>query len=247
MRKAIDDTEIVSQLLFGESVVCIQEFKSHSLIQTADGYEGWIYSKCLVPNQYLATMVTSRNSVPIYKQKSILPGPLFYLPFGVGVKVIDSDSDWSTVELPNQEIVYLHSGNLSLKPTLDKHAIRTFGTQFLGIPYVWGGRSSFGFDCSGLAQMLYQHMGIALPRDSWQQAQDTRFQDVTIPEIGDLIFWGKSRNQISHVGVFLGEDQFIHSSIKEQKPWVRISNLSDPAWNCGANAVYPYRVYRTLS
>ncbi|HSX13975.1 MAG TPA: C40 family peptidase [Chlamydiales bacterium] len=247
MRKTpVRDAEIVSQVLFAEKVTLIQELESDSLIRTADGYEGWVYSDALISELYQPTMVTCRLSVPVYHQQSILYAPLFYLPYGVEIRVIESDSRWHTIELPSKEICYIQRGNLIFHHKLNKEDLLPFCFQFLGIPYLWGGRSSIGSDCSGFSQMIYFKMGIQIPRDSLPQSQDSRFQEVEHPQLGDLIFWGESRETISHVAVSLGNDQFIHASTKEQQPWIRISRLSDSVWNCGPNAAYPFRFFRTL-
>lgn len=237
-------SEVVSQVLFSEEVSCFEESQSRTLIQTSDGYQGWVYSLCFVPD-YLGNMTTSRLVVPIYGSKLIQFEPMFYLPFGVNVKVINREQDWDTIELPGKEICYIQSGNLVDQISFSD--LCSFSKQFLGIPYVWGGRSSFGFDCSGFSQMIYSYMGYLIPRDSSDQAKDHRFKVTAVPKMGDLIFWGQSIDQISHVGISFGDDQFIHASIKEQKPWVRISSLQDSAWNCGAVAAYPFRFFKTLS
>jgi gamma-D-glutamyl-L-lysine dipeptidyl-peptidase len=245
LRKTSEDTsEVVSQVLFGEEVICLQESQLKTLVQTPDGYQGWVYSACLVPD-YQGNMTTSRLVVPIYWSKLIRLGPMFYLPFGVSVKVIDTEQDWNTIELPGKEICYIQSGNLV--DQISFKDLYSLTTQFLGIPYIWGGRSSFGFDCSGFSQMIYRYLGFLLPRDSSDQAKDCRFKETSQPKIGDLIFWGQSIDQISHVGISIGNEQFIHASIKEQMPWVRISSLHDAAWNCGVGAAYPFRVFKTLS
>lgn len=245
MRKsAAENAEILSQSYFAEQVVCLEEKDSWSLIKTSDDYEGWVDSIALVPHEYQTTNVTVRTVVPLYYTKSILLGPLFTLPFGVGVKVIDTDSEWFTIELPRQEIGYIRKGNLAQLQVLHPQDLRSYCEQFIGIPYLWGGRSSFGYDCSGFSQMLYRQMGIPLPRDADPQSKDPRFHDIEQPEltIGDLIFWGHNHHEIRHVGIYLGDDEFIHATAQEHRPWLRVSKLNDPVWNRGG--AYPFRCFR---
>ena len=250
MRKtASARAEVVSQALLAEAVVCIEEVESWSLIKTPDDYVGWVQSEALSARPYLPLMVTCRSIVPLYLQKSILSGPLLTLPFGIGLNAIeDTDPDWFSVQLPQGETYFIRKGNLTRPRTLTKTDLIPFSLQFLGLPYIWGGRSSFGYDCSGFVQMLYQQMGLSLPRDSGAQSEDPRFRDIERKDlqIGDLIFWGNSRKEIRHVGLYIGGDQFIHASSREHKPWVRISSLSDSAWNCGVTSVYPDQVLRKL-
>ena len=82
-----------------------------------------------------------------------------------------------------------------------------FSKKFIGLPYTWGGTSSYGFDCSAFVQMLLREMGLLLPRNACDQAQSPLLVPVLGEELqpGDLIFFGESR--ITHVGLYLGGDE----------------------------------------
>lgn len=250
MRKtASEKSEVVSQSLFAEKLTILEIRDAWSLIQTPDGYSGWVLSDSLVAlDSYPASLMVSSSSAHMYGEKDISAGPIQTLPFGVGVMAIDKDdSDWTSVQTPRGEILYMHSGNLSLPHTIKKEELASFSRRFLGLPYTWGGRSSFGYDCSGFVQMLYSRLGVSLPRDSYMQAADPRLQRIEISQlqVGDLIFWGLEESRIRHVGLFLGDGQFIHASAKERMPWLRISSLSDSAWRAKEDSPYPYRTART--
>jgi hypothetical protein len=268
MRKTASEfSEVVSQALFGEKVSLFQAINDWSLIVTPDGYLGWVPSYTLldssesytklnfdfirknlphaldeteVPNYWM----TCRSSVHLYAKKEIRWGPFLTLPFGIFLKIVSQkDFQWMEVELPNGDVCFVQKGNLSPFSPLAKKDLSLFSHRFLGIPYTWGGRSSFGYDCSGFVQMLYGQMLISLPRDSSDQERDPRLHKVEAPEPGDLVFFGNGPDLIQHVGLCLGEDQFIHATMQENKPWIRVSSLSSPSWNQG---IYSYRVFKSL-
>ena len=245
-------SKIVSQALFAEEVTICEKKNAWSLIKTSEGYSGWVFNDGIVSRQdvYSHQIMTSRLNATIYKEKDIEYGPMKILPYGSKLNRIDmEDPRWYKVVLPDNCEGYIQKGDAGLEPPLVSQAeLVYFSQKFLGIPYIWGGRSSFGYDCSGFVQMLYNQMGILLPRDSKEQIQDPRFKDIPLNtiEAGDLIFFGKSREKIMHVGLFLGNNQFIHTSIRENMPWVRISRLSDFEWSGHVDAYYPFRAARQL-
>jgi len=194
--------------------------------------------------------MTSRLNATIYKEKDIEYGPMKILPYGSRLNGVDiEDPRWYKVVLPDNSKGYIQKGDVRIEPTIaHKGDLVCFSQKFLGIPYIWGGRSSFGYDCSGFVQMLYNQIGVLLPRDSKEQILDPRFKEIPLNaiEAGDLIFFGKSREKIMHVGMCIGNNQFIHTSVRENMPWVRISQLSDLEWSGLMDAYYPFRAARQL-
>ena len=97
--------------------------------------------------------------------------------------------------------------------------------------------------------MVYQWKGIQLSRDSWQQFSDKRGKKVEFDQLktGDLIFWGKSNKKIQHVGMYLEKGTFIHTSSRENKPFLRVSKLSDREWNGDKNNHYPFIAAKNLA
>jgi cell wall-associated NlpC family hydrolase len=175
----------------------------------------------------------------IYSSPEIENPPLQTLSFGTALEVILLNERWSEVILPDCSTAFIQNGDISPPHLIAKADISLFAKRFLGLPYTWGGRSSFGFDCSGFIQMLYKEIGVLLPRDSKDQFLACTIKDS--PEVCDLIFWGKSENDIRHVGLYLGEGKFIHASARENKPWLRISHLDDEEWSGKAGNYYPFR------
>ena len=103
--------------------------------------------------------------------------------------------------------------------------LERIATALLGIPYRWGGRSVDGFDCSGLVQRMLAELGIAAPRDAWQQEEWAagRFDPVgrDLHRQGDIIFWGAGE-RATHVGIALDGSRFVHA-----RHWVRVGEMGE--------------------
>lgn len=253
--KPCEESEQVSQLIFSEQVTLVNEENEWLLVKTSDQYEGWIKkaSVCTREDLYPTVAATvakvNRLAVHLYKEPSVFFGPLMTLPFESRLEVITylPDERWIKVALPDGGEGYIQSGDITLDQTLlTREEVCKLAERFLGLPYTWGGRSSFGYDCSGFVQMLYRQMGVALPRNSRQQQKWEGFKKIAIEELspGDLIFFGTAEDQISHVGMYLGNQKFIHTSAAENMPYLRISDLTDSHW-CGIG-LRPYRTACTL-
>ncbi len=127
----------------------------------------------------------------------------------------------------------------SLEPSPDElmeQMLTTPGLQVMeaaldqiGAPYAFGGSSPAGFDCSGLVHFAYRQIGLEVPRSSqelFQQADKVAMADL---QPGDLLFFRIYRRRISHVGIFVGEDRFVHAPSRGKR--VSISSLEEPYWN----------------
>jgi gamma-D-glutamyl-L-lysine dipeptidyl-peptidase len=104
--------------------------------------------------------------------------------------------------------------------------------RFLGLPYTWGGTSSFGYDCSGFVQMLERRHGVKMPRDAQPQADWNGVVPVGLKDLapGDLLYFGGSPKRITHTGVYLGDGKFI-SATTHETPVVRTDDVNDPHWS----------------
>ena len=232
--KPSQKTKVVSEALFGEDIVVLKTMDDWTNIQTPDGYTGWIrggFQKC---GPYHPSCEVTRLSAHVYAEADTEFGPLFTLPFGAKLEVVDSSQRWLTIRLPDERVAFIQTGDVALEPFDLK--------KFLGIPYTWGGRCSFGFDCSGFVQMLYARLGIQLPRDACQQV--ALGYEVEVFIWGDLIFWGHSKTELKHVGMYLENGMFIHTSVRENRPYLRISSLNDAEWN--GFGFYSYRTAKRL-
>ncbi len=245
------DSEVVSESYCSEQVSLLKKEKEWAYIETSvDSYQGWVPLEALTPRKeiFVSNAKVCRCAAHLYDREDTTHGPILTLPFDTALEVLSSQSRFIHVSLVDGQKGYIQKGDITLSSSLKKKEELThFSLQFLNLPYTWGGRSSFGYDCSGFVQMLYRHIGIRLPRDAKQQISWEGFKEVSIEGLksGDLLFWGSSANEIRHVGMYLENHRFIHATVAENAPYVRVSYLSDPEWN--GLGRWPYRSARALS
>ena len=194
-------SEMVSSLLFGETYTVFQTLEDWLEIQTDfDSYKGFI-SK----DQFFA-FTNSDQVFCIINQPFVFPKSKDLPPILAAGSIIRGVEK---LEI-NGQIVSVSQNQLSVKG--NKDSICETARLFVGIPYLWGGRSYAGIDCSGFVQVVHKIHGINLPRDSRPQAafcKEIDFQEITK---GDLIFFGKTQEKITHVGIYLGDNKIIHAS-----------------------------------
>lgn len=212
-----DRSEIVSQVLFGEHFKVIDQLKQWSKIKlNYDDYEGWVDSK-----QYQIISESSYNQLS--EDKIILNSDLLEYITGPNNFLMPIPLGASLSFLTNNEI---NSGNFDfeglkrngIKPKSD--IIQT-AFLYLNSPYLWGGKTPFGIDCSGFTQMVYKLNGYHLLRDASQQAlQGEALSFIEESEEGDLAFFDNEEGAIIHVGIIMKDNYIIHASGK-----VRIDRL----------------------
>ncbi len=230
-----EDTQIDYQVIYGSVVEIVDRRDDWSKVRLEDGGEGWVLSCELITNPSYENNEQLRPVknlyAHIYRVTDTTPyPPLLTLPYGTWVKldeIVDKGERWVPIELISGEKAWIQRGDIDFSPkpkTLEE--ILTFSQKFLGLPYTWGGTSSFGFDCSGFIQMLFKEMGLQIPRNSREQAACDLFISVSEEELepGDLVFFGESR--ITHVGLYLGNDEYIHSGTAEL-PILMISHMKN--------------------
>ncbi|MGR3951635.1 MAG: C40 family peptidase [Chlamydia sp.] len=224
-----------------------------------DRYIGWVRKENIYerndPFPSAPTLSIARLAAHVYDREDTRYGAILTLPFGSVLEYLDEeapnkrDERWIAVRLVDRTRGYIQRGDVTFNSTpisLDEMIL--LGQKFLHLPYTWGGRSSFGYDRSGFVQMLYRQMGIFIPRNSKTQMGCDIFQSVDIQKLrpGDLLFFGLSENDIRHVGMYIGDNQFIHSSPSELKPFIHISSLSDSEWDGKPERHFAYRAARSL-
>ena len=212
-----DRSEIVSQLLFGEHFEILEKQKQWSKIKLYfDDYEGWVDSK-----QY---QLISKNSFELLSDNAvILSSDLVeyvsnsnntLIPITLGASL--SFLNHSEINIENFDFEGLKVSGIKSKNNIINTAF-----LYLNAPYLWGGKTPFGIDCSGFTQMVYKLNGYNLLRDASQQStQGEALSFIEESEPGDLAFFDNEEGKIIHVGIIMEDNYIIHASGK-----VRIDRL----------------------
>jgi hypothetical protein len=212
-----DKSEIVSQVLFGEHFKVLEQLKQWSRIKIQfDGYEGYIDSK-----QYES--ISESNYDLLSADPIILNSDLVEYITGASNLLIPIPLGSSLSFINHAEINKNKFDFEGTKATGVKDKKNLINTAFLYLnaPYLWGGKTPFGIDCSGFTQMVYKLNGYKLLRDASQQsAQGEALSFIEESEPGDLAFFDNEEGNIIHVGIIMEDNYIIHASGK-----VRIDRL----------------------
>lgn len=232
--------ELVSQAILGTPVRILKDSAGHYLLQTPDKYIGWVTKASVKSlndkqiqdwkksNRYIYTNISGWLYADTTSEASLTD-----VCMGSLLVVIEKTQQWLHALLPNGQMAYVQATHATpfdawaenTKPNAT--LLQQLAAQLMGVSYLWGGTSTKMLDCSGFTKTIYFMNGMLLARDASQQilqgqtiAYDNTFDTI---EKGDLLFFGtekKGSKRVTHVGMALGNGDFIHES-----EWVRINSL----------------------
>ena len=201
-------SEMISQFFFGETIQVISKKNNWSLvISNLDNYEGWVRT-----SHFLSIPKSDYIKINSVKKKFSSTETSLY------------NNEFNDYTVPAGSIIsnckYLSFDCISNDKNF--HSLEEIALSFLNSPYLWGGKTKFGTDCSGFVQSVFKIYGKILPRDSYQQAVVGVEVNLENSKAGDLAFFGKKIDAITHVGILISDKRIIHSSGK-----VRIDNITN--------------------
>lgn len=225
-----------SQKIYGHPVEVLEEIDTVWVkVTIGDGITGYCLRSDITPDHILWRTDKNIQRVKslqgcIYPTTNNAQQTIIRLPYNAYVKVLEISEDkcWTHVELIDGRNGWIKSNNIEpISPLTIDEAIKR-SKQFLGLPYIWGGTSSEGYDCSGFVQTLAQQMGYPMLRDACLQAEDKNLIDIPYGEIqpGDFIYFG--REKITHTAFCIGENLIIHAAAIEDKDHLMITKLDHP-------------------
>jgi hypothetical protein len=221
-REPSDRSEMVSQGLFGEELEVLEKQEKWSMIRlTSDGYEGWIDNKQF--ELQANTDELTRVNLPLI-QCAPTKHDFVWLPAGAMMP-----KNWMQT-------------STTVNWTGSQEDIEKCALLFLNAPYLWGGRTVMGIDCSGFTQIVMRLNGISIPRDAYQQADyGSTVTFIEESQTGDLAFFDNAEGRIIHVGIILRESgnacHIIHASGK-----VRVDALDHEGIFHSEKSVYTHKL-----
>ncbi|MGV4477327.1 C40 family peptidase [Ornithobacterium rhinotracheale] len=208
--EASDRAEMVTQLLFGEKVEILKTKKNWIRIKADfDAYEGWVDEKHLQPIEEAAFFDTE---TPCYYTTEpfnlvVANNEPTTLPLGAEIRNISNN----TFQL-GEDTYELYCETKQVEGLISRDELVILAKNYINVPYLWGGKSNFGVDCSGLVQQVYKFTKIHLPRDAKDQAEKGEmlgFVEEALP--GDLAFFDNDEGNIIHVGIIIDNQRILHA------------------------------------
>lgn len=205
-------SETVSQLLFGEYAEAGEEKDGFVYVRCDyDGYEGWAQRAQLTgmdaKEKLRPQAFTANFATPVTKNDSLL-----YVPYATPV-FTETGKDFT---LARTTFAYLLQPQQTWKVgelQLSQATLEAAYQPYLNAPYLWGGKSVWGTDCSGFVQQIFKLFGVKLLRDAYLQAeQGTAVSSLSEARPGDLAFFQNEKGKVTHVGIVLNDGKIVHAS-----------------------------------
>lgn len=213
--------------LLGEPLLLLLEEDGHYLVHAGDGYLGFVATGDVqrVDEQAFAEYLAGPR---VFVRSDVETDDGVALPAGAALKLVRQSGDSVVAKLPTGESVSLTKEQCEVRdsPQETIDGVCQSAKQLLGTDYLWGGKTTKGVDCSGLVQLSFSRAGVRVPRDSNQQVivgqlAATRWNRAGLRR-GDTLYFINPQGRVSHTGLYLGDDQFIHAV----SPKVRINSFN---------------------
>ena len=205
-------SEMISQQLFGEKSFVIETRADWLKIQLRyDGYQGWVQRSHVVQIDEDLYNKSDKGLTSEWINEVDYNGHIMYVPMGSAISAFKNGMAFWRKNSVHFKGKIWEPEEIKINPKL----IKQLAFKFLNTSYLWGGKSVFGIDCSGYAQMVFKFLNIYLPRDAWQQAEQGDVVNfLQEASCGDLAFFDNEEGRIVHVGILLNEKEIIHSAGK---------------------------------
>ncbi len=206
-------SEMVTQQLFGEKSLVIDSAPDNwkKIRMKYDHYEGWCQSAHLAELDDEFYLHVDTGLTAGWVNEIDYNGHRMFVPMGSSLSAFkNGNAFWrrNTVQFKGE--VWAPQ-----EVKITQKLIKTVAYKFLNTSYLWGGKSVFGIDCSGFAQLTYKFLHVKLPRDAWMQANEGEaISFLQECKTGDLAFFDNEEGRINHVGILLNQNEIIHSSGK---------------------------------
>jgi cell wall-associated NlpC family hydrolase len=205
-RAPADDAMQLTQMLLGESLLVFERSNGWAWVQLErDGYVGYVRDGGLREGMAKITHHVTQPLAHLYPKPDIKSQPVVALPMNAGLCVTGQSGDFHVLG-SGQHVYATHAG------TIAESDFVSVAEQFLHTPYLWGGKTVMGIDCSGLVQTALQVCGVASPRDSDMQEQELGVAVAdSVLRRGDLVFWK------GHVGIMQDATMLLHANGHQMK------------------------------